>query len=754
MCMESDKTCAEALRVRVNGVTVMFSGVSWHFILALIFIAASACYLLVGASALMAEVRSKARQKYAIASGWLMIWSLLYGLMLVTDNEATAWLFWCIAFTAGSLFFPGWVHFLLYMTHNRDRYKILPQFLYLVSAVLSVMCILSDSVHFTMTPLGFLFHYDLNPFFVALLLYLFVVFIIMAYLHFIWWKNVRTKRQKKQLQNFMLWTFIVVVPGFVVEFILPAFFAIPVLPLASVMILVTSLQLAVIMNTHKSLSISVKNVSEDIFKSITIPVLLLDHENKIILANDSASAVWENSIIGCDAVDLFLLDEQIPDQTFFNENFTHTVVTLNAQTDKRIYSMNLEVLSSKYGDVYGKIVALEDITDIQKALDQAKESSRAKSDFLANMSHEIRTPLNAIIGMTLLGKKTQNPDERVHALNKIGDASSHLLGVINDVLDMAKIEADKLVITPVEYNFEHLLEKVLAVIHFRADEKRLKLRVDIDERIPRFIIGDDQRLAQVLTNLLSNAVKFTPEGGSIKLHAFLQKETDDYCELCIEVQDNGIGISPEQHERLFGSFEQAGGETTREYGGTGLGLAISKRIIEMMDGRIRVKSDLGMGAVFTFTIRVKRSDKTETDLDDSAVSGEIAPGLFTGKRLLIVEDVEINREILIALLEDSGLIMECAENGEEALEMISFSPNKYDIVLMDLQMPVMGGLEATRRIRALPSKRKVRLPIVAMTANVFREDIDACLEAGMDSHLGKPLDIDRVIETLRKYLEV
>jgi len=550
----------------------------------------------------------------------------------------------------------------------------------------------------------------------------------------------------------MIWTAIVAIPGIIAEFILPAFFGIHFIPLASVLILVVSLQLAVIMNTHKSMSISIKNVSEEIFKSITVPVLLLDHENKIILANDSASAVWGDSIVDRDAVDLFLLDEQIPNQSIFDESFTNYVLTINTCSGTRTYNMNLEVLSNRYGEVYSKIISLEDITEMQNALDQAKESSRAKSDFLANMSHEIRTPLNAIIGMTLIGKKTGDPEERVHALNKIGDASSHLLGVISDVLDMAKIEADKLVIAPVEYNFEHLLEKVLAVIHFRADEKKLKLTVDINKKIPRFIVGDDQRLAQVLTNLLANAVKFTPEGGNIKLSAWLAKETDDYCELHIEVQDNGIGISPAQHERLFDSFEQAGDETSREYGGTGLGLAIARRIIEMMDGQIRVESELGKGAIFIFSIRVKRSEKTEQDFEASAVSGEEVPGIFTGKRLLIVEDVEINREILIALLEESGLIMECAENGEEALEMISFNPEKYDIVLMDLQMPVMGGLEATRLIRELPSRRKTRLPIIAMTANVFQDDIDACMAAGMDGHLGKPLDIDRVVEALRKYL--
>jgi len=730
----------------------MLSGVSWHYITALIFILTSACYLLVGASALMVEIKSKARQNYAVTTAWLMIWSLSYGLMFIADSESTARVFWSIGFTAGSLFFPGWVHFLLYMTKSEIKYKSWPLLLYATSLIFSVLCISSDSVIFTKTSFGYLFHYENNIYFIMLVIFVLVVFMIMALLHIIWWRGVRTKRQKKQLLIFMFWTFIVAVPGLTAEFILPAFFGIYFIPLASVFILVVSLQLAVIMNTHKSLSISVKNVSEEIFKSITIPLLLLDHQNKVILVNDSASAVWKNSIVGRNAAELILHDKKTPDQTFFNDSFTNNVITVDPRSGSRIYDMSLKVLNTKYGDVYSKIVALEDITDIQNALDQAKESSRAKSDFLANMSHEIRTPLNAIIGMTLIGKKTGDSEGKIHALNKIGDASSHLLGVINDVLDMAKIEADKLIIDPVEFNFKHMIDKILAVIHFRADEKQQKMILDIDDQIPDYVIGDDQRLAQVMTNLLANAVKFTPEGGKIELHVKLAEETDEFCELLVTVKDNGIGISPDKHKKLFDSFEQANNDISRDYGGTGLGLAIAKRIIEMMDGTIRVESDLGKGAAFIFTIRVKRSMKTEKDSEKSSVGGDTITGMFTGKRLLIAEDVEINREILIALLEDSGLIIDCAENGKEALEMISFSPDKYDIVFMDLQMPFMGGLEATRLIRELPSVREKRLPIIAMTANVFKDDIDACINAGMDDHLGKPLDIDKVVEALHKYI--
>ena len=415
---------------------------------------------------------------------------------------------------------------------------------------------------------------------------------------------------------------------------------------------------------------------------------------------------------------------------------------------------------------------------LQELKDIAESASRAKSEFLSTMSHEMRTPMNAIIGMTVIGKRADDIDKKNIALNKIEDASSHLLGVINDVLDMAKIEANKLELASVEYNFEKMLQKVLTVVNFRVDEKKQTLHVNVDNAIPRFVIGDDQRLAQVITNLMFNAIKFTPEGGNIRLGISLNEEIDESCELRIEVADNGIGISPEQQKKLFQVFGQAESGISREYGGSGLGLIISKRIIELMGGSIKVESELGKGARFTFTAKVLRAEKSDAyeysspvHKQSESVSG--TEGEFTGRRLLLAEDIEINREILITLLENTGLIIDCAENGKEALDMIEASSGKYDIIFMDVQMPKMDGHESTRRIRAIEAEFAEKLsgasfsegetrsnnrnlpkqiPIIAMTANVFKDDIEACLEAGMNDHLGKPLDIEKVFEKLRKYL--
>jgi len=498
-----------------------------------------------------------------------------------------------------------------------------------------------------------------------------------------------------------------------------------------------------------------------------------DAKGNLVYANHAASTVtgYTTAELKAGGFNLILNESDLRDvreryipQTFKNGMIKHETVLICKDGRRRLLEVTSFIVEG------GMIAAIcMDLTETRaleveliKAKENAEQASRAKSDFLSNMSHEMRTPMNAIIGMASIAKKAEDNERKDYALNKVEESSKHLLGIINDVLDMSKIEANKFELTHVEFDLRSLLQKAVSFVRLRMDEKQHRFSMNVENNVPLFYIGDDQRLTQVITNLLSNAAKFTPEDGEIGVKVSLAGEEDGMCELCFEVTDSGIGISPEQQEKIFNIFEQAESGTTRKYGGTGLGLAISKRIIELMGGQISIDSELGKGSRFIFTVKLLRDKNNYSQQPDGETQNipfsASKKGEFAGKKLLLAEDIEINREILISLLDDTGLIIEIAENGREALEKIAADFNSYDMVFMDVQMPEMDGLEATRRIRAFESKMPEmgnpvkRLPIIAMTANVFKDDIENCLTAGMDDHIGKPLDIDTVYEKLRKFL--
>ncbi|MCL2443551.1 MAG: ATP-binding protein [Treponema sp.] len=395
---------------------------------------------------------------------------------------------------------------------------------------------------------------------------------------------------------------------------------------------------------------------------------------------------------------------------------------------------------------------------LKDAVTEMTAASKAKSEFLSNMSHEMRTPMNAIINMTLIGKNSYDMERKNYALDKVGDASTHLLGVINDILDMSKIESNKFELVPIQFSFEKMLGRVVNVVNFRVEEKHQKLIVQIDKDIPKLLIGDDQRISQIITNLLSNAVKFTPENGSINLNTQLLGEENEVCTLKVSVTDTGIGISKDHQKNLFKSFQQAESSTSRKYGGTGLGLSISKSFVEMMGGKIWVESEYGKGSTFAFTFLVKRGKDNREERQEEKVLNE-SDNNFLGHRILLVEDMEINREIVLMLLESTKLEIDCAENGIQAVEMYIEEPERYEMILMDVHMPGMDGYEATRRIRLYetkimkePDSKHKRTPIIAMTANVFKEDIENCINSGMDDHIGKPIDFEIVMEKFHRYL--
>ena len=387
--------------------------------------------------------------------------------------------------------------------------------------------------------------------------------------------------------------------------------------------------------------------------------------------------------------------------------------------------------------------------DLEEARRQAEDASMAKSDFLANMSHEIRTPMHGVMGMTeLMLQGGLTPEKEKLFLRAIKDSADSLMLIINDILDFSKIEAGKITLEKNPFNLQDVVESCLSVLAVRAEEKGLTIKLQVDSTVPACLVGDHVRLCQVLTNLVGNAIKFS-QHGQISVEVGLASLEKDYVTLQARVADTGIGIAEEACQRIFNQFEQADGSTTRKFGGTGLGLAISKKLVALMDGKIWVESQLGVGSNFYFTARfLPGSEKLLptgriTALDPSQLRQDPLS-------VLVADDVEINRAIVQAILEPHGYQITSAENGLMALE--EYKSKRFDIVLMDIQMPQMDGLQAARAIRDYDRVmgQKAPVPIVAMTAFAGSEDRQVCLDAGMDDYLTKPIRPAQLLQLLNE----
>jgi len=392
--------------------------------------------------------------------------------------------------------------------------------------------------------------------------------------------------------------------------------------------------------------------------------------------------------------------------------------------------------------------------ELVMAKTNAELASKAKAECLASMSHEIRTPMNAVAGMIHLALQTGLDEQQKNYIGKAYQSSQNLLGILNDILDVSKIEAGKLELEETVFRLHSVIDDLVNLVKYKVDEKRLRLAVKIEQNVPRLLRGDPLRLSQVLINLVNNAVKFTQEEGSVTLQVSLDEESGDDVILHFSVIDTGIGLSPNQQERLFQAFTQADISTTREYGGTGLGLMISSKLTQLMKGALWVESQEQNGSTFHFTVKLKKQ------LGELASSGGKASGreiqgadqakeLLQGARILLVEDNDLNSELAMELLSMCGIIVEAAENGIEALALLE--NGEFDGVLMDCQMPVMDGYDATRKIREQDKYK--HLPVIAMTANAMKGDRDRVLAVGMNDHIAKPFDPDEMYVTLARWIK-
>lgn len=505
-----------------------------------------------------------------------------------------------------------------------------------------------------------------------------------------------------------------------------------------------------------------ENTIRVILDNSAAAITMTDSEERIISWNRYAETLF-----GKDKTGLYLQHvsvlyppeewQKIRDANIRRDGARHHMETRIVRNDGKIVDVDLSVNVLKDADdhIVGSVGIMQDITaqkkvqqELIKAKIMAEEANSAKSLFLANMSHEVRTPMNTIIGMIDLTLDTQLTDEQRDNLNTVKNASDILLSLLNDILDLSRVEAGKIQLENIELSIVNILKSVCKGLSVLATKKGINLVWETPPDLPEILIGDPVRIRQILVNLINNAIKFTFKG-DVVTKVVVKEKTEEFCVLEFSVRDEGIGIPKDKREKIFEVFTQADASTTRRFGGTGLGLAISGKLVEMMGGRIWVESEEFRGSTFYFTTRLQCAKAP----DVSSVMMEAAPPApqktIRDISILLAEDNIVNQKIAARMLEKRGWTVKTAENGKQVLEYLE--QGAFDLILMDAQMPVLDGYQATAMIRRREKKTGQHIPIVALTARAMSGDRKRCLDAGMDSYVSKPIDREKLYEAIEKF---
>jgi len=697
----------------------------------------------------------------------MFLWSFSFGAMTISGNDILTRIFWSIGFFSGVMFFPVWLTFVSHLIPIKNRTAlILLKLSAILTVIIALLCVAFGNVRFDETILGNQYNYHGCILFQILFGYVIIMSGVLVYFHVLWFLRSELKRNKRQVLTLIIISFILIPIALITEFVFPVFTETTVTSVGTIAILPAAMFVFYSMRKYKLFGLTVSNVSEDIFSSVNRAIYVLDNKNNIVIENNAAIEILGTGAIGECLPDRILVNDEVPDDSFFDNNFASATIKLKNRSGTTICDMTLTIDKDNFDEAIFKIVVLRDITariamedKLRTALSEAIEANRVKNDFLTKMSHEIRTPMNAIVGMTelVLREKTSNV-VREHATT-IRQASSNLLYIIDELLDFSKIEAGNIQLRPESYSLSSLVDDVVNLIRIKVYDSDVEFIVNLDGNLPNQLFGDEGRIRQILINIIGNAIKHT-EKGNISLSVNGEIGENDILNLILSVEDTGSGISEENLEHLFTEYFQV----RKESEGVGLGLSITQGLVTAMDGRINVESEIGKGTKFTITLPqnienhekvadIQNNTKQKTGSSDMG-KGDKKPAMFTAPeaKVLVVDDIKTNLKVVSGFLDPYKMTVDLCLSGKDAIEMVK--TEHYDLIFMDYRMPEMDGIEATRQIRELDDDNEYykNLPIIALTADAVAGRKEMFIENKFNDFMSKPIDGDKLFSILEEWL--